>query len=72
MESSIFTGGRTQESVAYDLALAIAAKDPEISTPEALIQRIAEILPACRSAAEKRWEKENPPLDNVIFDSFTY
>lgn len=60
MEFNVFAANRTEESVAYDLALTLAAKDPAISTPGALIQRIADLLPACRDAAKKKYETEAP------------
>ncbi|MBI0677226.1 hypothetical protein HCH73_09320 [Citrobacter koseri] len=67
MEINVFRGDRTKESVAYDLALALAAKDPDITTPSALIQRIADILPLCREAADKRYAEEIPPPAGIIF-----
>ncbi|HFG0871702.1 TPA: hypothetical protein ACGE0M_002767 [Salmonella enterica] len=67
MAFNVFSGGRTEESVAYDLALNLAAKDPEITTPDALIQRIADLLPACRDAANKKHKDESPnPFDMAI------
>lgn len=60
MSQKIFSAGRTIESVAYDMALALAAKDPSITTPEALIQRIADFLPACRDAAKEKYKTEAP------------
>jgi hypothetical protein len=50
---NVFAGKRTEESVAYDLALALAVKDPSANTPQALIERIADLLPACRSSKGK-------------------
>ncbi|HCD6065357.1 TPA: hypothetical protein NDT40_002806 [Klebsiella oxytoca] len=67
MEINVFKGDRTKESVAYDLALALAAKDPEITTPERLIQRIADILPLCREAAEKKYKDEVPAPFGIAF-----
>ncbi|EMW2191462.1 hypothetical protein [Enterobacter hormaechei] len=66
MEINVFRGDRTKESVAYDLALALAAKDPAITTPSALIQRIADILPLCREAANKRHGEEVPPPAGIF------
>lgn len=60
MKINVFKGDRTEESVAYDLALTLAAKDPEITTPKALIQRIADLLPACRDAAKEKYKTEAP------------
>ncbi|EOE2717234.1 hypothetical protein ACKDBV_004143 [Klebsiella oxytoca] len=66
MKANVFKGDRTKESVAYDLALALAAKDPAITTPEALLQRIADILPVCREAADKKYADEIPPSRGVF------
>jgi len=66
MSANVFKGDRTKESVAYDMALALAAKDPEITTPAALIQRIADILPVCRDAADKKYGDEIPPSRGVF------
>lgn len=66
MKINVFKGDRTKESVAYDLALALAAKDPAITTPGALIQRIADILPLCRESAEKLHAEEVPPSRGVF------
>lgn len=60
MAMNVFSGDRTQESVAYDLALALAAKDPAITTPEALIQRVADLLPVCREVTNERYKGEAP------------
>lgn len=66
MSANVFSGGRTKEAVAYDIALALAAKDPAITTPAALIQRIADILPACREAVGKKYSDEIPPSRGVF------
>lgn len=60
MALNVFAGNRTEESVAYDLALALATKDSSANTPEALIQRIADVLPACREAAKEKYMAEAP------------
>jgi hypothetical protein len=62
MAFNVFREGRTKESVAYDLALTLAAKDSSITTPEALIQRIADLLPECRKATDEKRSEEEPPL----------
>lgn len=62
MAMNVFAGNRTEESVAYDLALILAAKSPKITTPEALIQYLADVLPVCRDAAAKKYEFEKPEL----------
>lgn len=66
MSANVFSGGRNKESVAYDMALALAAKDPAITNPEALIQRIADILPLCREVAESKYSEEIPPPVGVF------
>ncbi len=58
----IFSGGRTIDSVAWDLALNLAARDTSIKTPEELLEKIAELLPECVQVAETRKSVENPPL----------
>ena len=60
MAFNVFAANRREESVAYDLALVIASKDPEVKTPEDLIQRIADLLPACRDAAIEKYKLEAP------------
>lgn len=62
MSFNVFREGRTKESVAYDLALTLAAKDRSITTPEALIQRIADLLPECRKVTDEKRSEEEPPL----------
>ncbi|EAA4082223.1 hypothetical protein DO628_09765 [Salmonella enterica subsp. salamae] len=60
MAFNVFAGGRKKESVAYDLAVNLAAKDPAITTPESFIQRVADLLPACREAVSKKYKDESP------------
>lgn len=60
MAMNVFTGGRNQESVAYDLALALATRDTSLKGPEELLQRIADLLPACRDATKEKYKKEAP------------
>lgn len=67
MAFNVFTGDRNQESVAYDLALALAVKDASIKTPEALIQRIADLLPLCRDAAKEKYKSEAPEPFGIAF-----
>ena len=66
MKANVFKGDRTKETVAYDLALALASKDPAITTPDSLIQRIADILPVCRDAVDKKYSDEIPPSRGVF------
>ncbi|EBP0013210.1 hypothetical protein HX37_20975 [Salmonella enterica] len=60
MTFNVFAANRTEESVAYDMALAIASKEPDVTTPESLIERIADLLPACREAAIEKYKSEDP------------
>ncbi|PPS58846.1 hypothetical protein [Pantoea eucrina] len=66
MAANIFKGDRKKESVAYDLALALAAKDPAANTPGALIDRIAELLPECREVVDKKYSDEIPPPAGIL------
>ncbi|KAB8312965.1 hypothetical protein EH228_04620 [Erwinia endophytica] len=67
MSANVFAGDRNIESVAYDLALALASGDQSIITPEKLIQRIADILPSCREVAKKKFNEENPEPKGKVF-----
>ncbi|MDH0357064.1 hypothetical protein [Morganella sp. GD04133] len=60
MTFNVFKGGRDAESVAYDLALALASKDPGVKSPQDMIKMVAELLPACRDVAEKTRKDETP------------
>lgn len=66
MALNVFADNRTEESVAYDLALILAAKDPDLTTPESIIQRISELLPSCRNVAKARLSAENPPPSGKV------
>lgn len=67
MAMNIFAGDRTAEKVAYDIALALAAKDPQLTTPEMMMDKIAEILPSCRELAKERRAAELPKPFPISF-----
>lgn len=54
MSGKLFSSGRTVDSVAYDLALALASRDKSISTPEELLKRIESLLPESLVAVQSR------------------
>lgn len=60
MAFNVFKDDRGNESVAYDLALALATKDPDVKSPQDMILMIAELLPACREVADKLQKDEQP------------
>lgn len=64
MSKNVFAGKRTVESVAYDMALALATRDPNVVTPNGLLQRIDDLLPECRALATAKWKQENNDRDN--------
>lgn len=61
MSNKIISSGRTIDSVAYDLALVIASRDPSVSTPEALLAKITELLPECIKLVSAKASEEKPP-----------
>ncbi|WP_418396194.1 hypothetical protein [Yersinia sp. LJYL362] len=67
MTQKVISAGRTIESVAYDMALALASRDDEILTAEQMIQRIESLMPACFEAAKKQDKKEYPMVDIGMF-----
>ncbi|WP_368301356.1 hypothetical protein [Kluyvera sichuanensis] len=67
MNKKIFSSDRTVESVAYDIALALASKDDAANTPEEMMARIESLLPACLEEANARYEKEHPYQDIGMF-----
>ena len=58
MTKNVFAGKRTVESVAYDMALALASRDPMVVTPNGLLQRIEALLPECRNLATSKLKQE--------------
>ncbi len=60
MTQKVISAGRTIESVAYDLALALATKEPEINSPYVLVKRIADLMPECVKATKQQYSDENP------------
>lgn len=67
MSQKIFSAGRTVESVAYDIALALAAKDASLQTPVDMIERIEAVLPECFEKAKEVYDKEHPYQDIGMF-----
>ncbi|VXC86995.1 conserved hypothetical protein [Enterobacterales bacterium 8AC] len=65
MSSKIVSNGRLVDSVAYDIALAIASKDAGVSTPEALLAKISELLPECTRLVSAKDAEESPPVGGV-------
>ncbi|CZW09904.1 hypothetical protein [Enterobacter hormaechei] len=67
MSQKIFSAGRTIESVAYDIALALAAKDDSLNTAKEIIDRVESVMPACLQEAKAQYDKEHPYQDIGIF-----
>ncbi|MCG7367388.1 hypothetical protein MHZ90_14790 [Pantoea sp. ACRSH] len=61
MSDKIFIYGRTVDSVAYDLALALATKEAGDNSAYTLLTLIKKHLPECREMAEKFFDDETPP-----------
>lgn len=57
MSDNLFNSGRTVDSVAYDLALALASKDSSINTPDALLEKVESLLPECVAIVSLRKSK---------------
>lgn len=67
MSQKIFSSGRTVDSVAYDIALALASKDHSINTAKEMIARIESVMPACIDEAREQYNKEHPHQDIGMF-----
>ncbi|EMH9788664.1 TPA: hypothetical protein SMN72_003774, partial [Proteus mirabilis] len=52
-----------------DMALALAAKQDSIKTPEQLMAEIESLYPECLEVAEKQYKKETPPPMGVLLKS---
>lgn len=63
MSDNLFNSGRTVDSVAYDLALALASKDPSINTPDALLEKVESLLPECVAIVSLRKPKYAHGID---------
>ncbi|MBG2946094.1 hypothetical protein I4904_09505 [Proteus mirabilis] len=61
MSSYIISSENPVERVAFDMALALAAKQDSIKTPEQLMAEIESLYPECLEVAEKQYKKETPP-----------
>lgn len=66
MSKKLISDERTIQSVAYDLALAIATKDPTTTTPELLLAKIEALLPECSTLVAAKFSEENPPLKSSV------
>lgn len=60
MSKKVITEHNPVERVAFDMALALAAKQDSIKTPEQLMAEIEALYPECLEIAEKQKEKESP------------
>ncbi|MGK5615650.1 hypothetical protein ACSNKO_10395 [Proteus mirabilis] len=58
MSQRIITEHNPVERVAFDMALALAAKQDAIKTPEQLMSEIEALYPECLEVAEKQKQKE--------------
>lgn len=67
MSQKIFSSGRTVDSVAYDIALALATKDPSLNTAKEMLARIESVMPACIDEACEQYKKEHPMQDIGMF-----
>lgn len=65
MSIKIFNSSRTVDSIAWDLALTLSAKDQEASTPDALLQKITSLLPSCHESANKLFNEESELHENI-------
>ncbi|EMG7888340.1 hypothetical protein V5L74_002078 [Enterobacter hormaechei] len=66
MSEKLFKGGRKPESVAYDMALAMASRDPDTLSAYDLLRRIKQYYPDCLEAAKELHEQETEkpfPID---------
>ncbi|HEJ9539980.1 TPA: hypothetical protein SMN08_000696 [Proteus mirabilis] len=57
MSQKIITEHNPVERVAFDMALALAAKQDAIKTPEQLMAEIEALYPECLEVAEKQKKK---------------
>ncbi|MGL5953781.1 MAG: hypothetical protein ACRCZ3_11785 [Providencia rustigianii] len=61
MSKKIITEHNPVERVAFDMALALAAKQDSIKTPEQLMAEVEALYPECYEIVEKQRKKETPP-----------
>ncbi|EPI2106746.1 hypothetical protein ACS5F0_002524 [Providencia rettgeri] len=60
MSKKVITEHNPVERVAFDMALALAAKQDPIKTPEQLMAEIEALYPECYEVAKKQHRKETP------------
>ncbi|GHC04187.1 hypothetical protein [Providencia stuartii] len=68
MSKNVITKHNPVERVAFGMALALAAKQDSIKTPEQLMSEIEALYPECLEVAEKQWSKESPPPSKGVLD----
>lgn len=61
MSNRVISDDNPVKRVAFDMALALAAKQDSIKTPEQLMAEIESLYPECLEVAEKQYKKETPP-----------
>ncbi|MEY0231910.1 hypothetical protein [Providencia manganoxydans] len=70
MSIKVISSENPAERIAFDMALALAAKQDSIKTPEQLMAKIEALYPECYEVAKKQWSKENPPPSKAFLDTF--
>ena len=68
MSNRVISDDNPVKRVAFDMALALAAKQESIKTPEQLMAEIESLYPECLEVAKKQWSKENPPPSKGVLD----
>ncbi|MFN7073775.1 hypothetical protein ACK4QV_19550 [Proteus mirabilis] len=69
MSNRVISDDNPVKRVAFDMALALAAKQDSIKTPEQLMDEIESLYPECLEVAEKQYKKETPPPMGVLLKS---
>lgn len=70
MSIKVISSENPVERIAFDMALALAAKQDSIKTPEQLMAEIEALYPECLEVAEKQKRKETePPPKNLHFNN---
>lgn len=70
MSIKVISSENPVERIAFDMALALAAKQDSVKTPEQLMAEIEALYPECYEVAKKQWSKENPPPSKAFLDTF--
>ena len=71
MSNRVISDDNPVKRVAFDMALALAAKQDSIKTPEQLMAEIESLYPECLEVAEKQYKKETPPPMGILLKSTT-